>query len=154
MLTLINTLILFFAILIFYQIFLEYFRDNIIEGLTSNTYQPYDTNNPNNALILAQQNAGNITVLQQEITSLNGLNQEVQDISGNVASLQSQVNSLVKAQNDYANNMTGGTEPQITGTTDDSSSDPSSTTDPSTSDSSTTDPSTSDPSTTDPSTTS
>ncbi len=92
--------------------------------------------------------------MQQEITSLNGLNQEVQDISGNVASLQSQVNSLVKAQNDYANNMTGGTEPQITGTTDDSSSDPSSTTDSSTTDSSTSDSSTSDPSTTDPSATS
>jgi len=118
MLTLINILILFFAILIISQIFLECFRDNIIEGLTSNTYQPYDNNNPNNAMILAQQNAGNIAVLQKEITSLNGINQEVQDISGNVANLQSQVTSLVNAQNNYANNMTGGSEPQITGTTD------------------------------------
>ena len=118
MLTLINILIHFFAILIIYQIFLEYFRNNIIEGLTSDTdYQPYDTNNPNNVLILAQQNAGNIAVLKGEIDNLKGMKQEVQDISGNVASLQSQVTSLVTAQNDYANNMTGGSEPQITGTT-------------------------------------
>ena len=115
MLTLVKILILFFAILIIYQITLEYFVDNIIEGL--DTYQPYDTNDPNNALILAQQNAGNIVVLKSEIDVMKGINQQVQDLSGNVAALQSQVDSLVSAQKDYANNLTGGTEPQITGTT-------------------------------------
>ena len=57
MLTLINTLIIFFIILIGYQIILGNY---ILEGLENNqSYQQYDTNNPSNALILAQQNAGN-----------------------------------------------------------------------------------------------
>ena len=61
MLTLVNILILFFTILVIYQIFLAYSGYSIIEGLTSDNteYQPYNTNDPNNALILSQQNAGN-----------------------------------------------------------------------------------------------
>jgi TolA-binding protein len=116
MLTLVNILIAFFIILILYQILLE---SRIVEGL-ENQYQPYDTNNPNNALILAQQNAGNITFLKQRLDTLTGINQQVQDLSGNVQSLQTQVNGLVQAQQDYANQMTGGTAPEVTGATEDS----------------------------------
>ena len=114
MLTLINLLILFFIALIIYQIILA--NDNsFVEGLTS--YQPYDTNNPQNCLILAQQNAGNIEVLKKQIDELTGLNTEVQDISGNVVTLQNQVVQLVAAQKQYADQMTGGgTPPNITGT--------------------------------------
>ena len=111
MLSLVNILIIFFIFLILYQIFLA---NNIIEGL-ENQYQPYDTNNPNNALILAQQNAGNISYLKQRLDSMQGLSQQVQDISGNVASLQTQVNGLVQAQEQYTNQLTGGSAPQITG---------------------------------------
>jgi hypothetical protein len=118
MLTLVNILIVFFIILILYQILLE---SRIVEGL-ENQYQPYDTNNPNNALILAQQNAGNITFLKQRLDTLTGINQQVQDLSGNVQSLQTQVNGLVQAQQDYANQMTGGTAPEVTGATEDSES--------------------------------
>ena len=57
---LVNVLIVFFLLLILYQIFLAYF--NCVEGLDN--YQNYDLNNPNNALILAQQNAGNIEFLK------------------------------------------------------------------------------------------
>jgi hypothetical protein len=50
-------------------------------------------------------------------------------LSSNYSGLQSQVNSLVKAQNDYTNQMTGGSEAQITGTTmSDTTSDTTSTT--------------------------
>lgn len=115
MLTLVNILIVFFIILILYQIFLA---SNIIEGL-ENKYKPYDTKDPNNALILAQQNAGNISYLKEQIDSLNGMSQQVQDLSGNVVSLQTQVNGLVQAQQDYANQMTGGSPPQVTGAVDD-----------------------------------
>jgi len=122
MLTLVNILILFFIFLIIYQIFLA---TNIIEGL-ENQYQSYDTNNPNNAFILAQKNAGNIAYLKEKIDSMESsdINQQIQDLSGNVQSLQTQVNGLVQAQQQYATQMTGGTPPQITGTgatTDDSS---------------------------------
>ena len=122
---LINILILFFIILIGYQIILA---NHVIEGLdnantTNNTntanasYNPYDTNNPNNALILAQQNAGNIDYLKQRFDSIQGVFQQVQDLSGNVATLQDQVNGLVSAQQQYASQMTGGTAPEITGAT-------------------------------------
>ena len=113
MLTMINLLIIFFIALIIYQIILAN-NISIIEGL--DTYQPYDTNNPQNALILAQQNAGNIQVLKQQVDELTGLNKEVQDISGNVVALQDQVNQLVAAQKQYADQMTGGQAPNVTGT--------------------------------------
>jgi hypothetical protein len=97
-----------------YQIFLA---TNMIEGL-ENQYQSYDTNNPDNTLILAQKNAGNIAYLKERIDSMEGsnINKEIQDLSGNVQTLQTQVNSLVQAQSQYANQMTGGSPPQITGT--------------------------------------
>ena len=123
MLTLINILIVFFLFLIIYQIVLAYFGDNVVEGLTK--YKPYGDKD---ALILGQQNAGNIIVLKGEIDDLTGLKQEFQDLSSNYSGLQSQVNSLVKAQNDYTNQMTGGSNAQITGTTTDTTSDSSTTT--------------------------
>ena len=128
MLSLINLLILFFTILIFYQIFLAYNGNNIIEGLENQPYQEYNTNDPNNALILGQQNAGNIINLKQRLDELNGLNDEVQDISGNVIALQEQVTQLVAAQQNYATQMTGGTAPNITGAVEPSSTTSSSTT--------------------------
>jgi hypothetical protein len=125
MLSVINILVLFFIILLIYQIFLAIFQNSILEGLTNSStsqqYQPYDTNNPNNALILAQQNAGNIQVLEQQMNGLLSLNQEVQDISGNVANLQTQVNGIVAAQQQYSQNMTSSPPPVITGATTPSS---------------------------------
>jgi TolA-binding protein len=118
MFTLVNILILFFIFLILYQIFLA---TKIIEGMDNSNnsdYKSYDTNNPNNALILAQQNSGNIAYLKKQMDSVQDINQEVQDLSGNVQTLQTQVNGIVQAQQNYANQMTGGTVPNITGTTD------------------------------------
>ena len=117
MLTLINILIIFFSFLIIYQILLAYFGHSLVEGLTK--YKPYSDKD---ALILAQQNAGNIVVLKGQIDDVNGLKQEFQDLSSNYSSLQSQVNSLVQAQNDYTNQMAGGSNAQITGTTTDTTS--------------------------------
>jgi hypothetical protein len=114
MLTLVNILVLFFIILISYQVILA---NHIVEGLENGqSYQKYDTNNPSNALILAQQNAGNIEYIKQRLDSVQGLSQEVQDISGNVVILQDQVTQLVMAQKQYADQLTGGTAPNITGT--------------------------------------
>jgi hypothetical protein len=118
MFTLINILILFFLFLILYQILLA---NSIVEGL-ENQYQPYDTNNPNNALILAQQNAGNISYLKERLDKFADVYQQVQDLSGNVQTIQTQVNGLVQSQQDYANQMTGGEPPEITGATDDNNS--------------------------------
>ena len=118
MLTLVNLLIIFFIILILYQIFLAHFENSIMEGYENkdnNDYKSYDTNNPDNALILAQQNAGNIEYLKGRIEDVQGIYKQVQDLSGNVIALQEQVNGLVTAQQQYATQMTGGTPPDITG---------------------------------------
>ena len=124
MLTLVNILIVFFIFLIIYQILLA---NNSIEGL-ENQYQPYDNNNPNNALILAQKNAGNIDYLNERLAAIqsNSLNQDFHDLSGNVQTLQSQVNQLVQAQQQYASQINGGNPVQVTGATSDTSEDGSS----------------------------
>ena len=110
-------LIAFFTLLIIYQMFLEYFNEKVIEGM-DNEYQDYNTNDPNNVMILAQQNAGNIQVLKQQLDSLLGLDQEVKDISGNVVLLQQQVSDLVQAQQNYASQMTPTSTPDISGVED------------------------------------
>jgi TolA-binding protein len=105
-----NLLIVIFVLLIGTQIFLAY-SGNIIEGLDNNNgttdsnsnYQEY---NGNDALILSKQNAANIQFLKQQFDGINGLQGEVNDLSGNVASLQTQVDGLVQSQQDYTNNVT------------------------------------------------
>ena len=96
------------------------FNNNIIEGMESNPsqqYQPYDTNNPNNALILSQQNAGNIKFLKKQVDKILGLDKEVQDISGNLVTLTSQVTKLMESQEQYAKNNLPDSQPKITGAT-------------------------------------
>jgi TolA-binding protein len=123
MLTLVNILIIFFICIILYQIILANNSNlplvvgklHLVEGF-KNKYKSYDTNNPNNAIILAQQNAGNISYLKERIDNVQGVYQQVQDLSGNVQNLQTQVNGLLQAQQAYANQMTGGTPPEISGT--------------------------------------
>jgi hypothetical protein len=111
MLSIVNILIVFFIFLIFYQLFLA---SNTIEGL-ENQYTGYDMNNPANALILAQQNAGNIAYLKERLDSYSDVYKQVQDLSGNYDVLEKQVNDLVAAQQDYVNQMTGGEAPEISG---------------------------------------
>ena len=114
---LLYVLIIFFIILIFYQIFLAHITSkmNFIEGMESQTYQPYDLNNPNNTLILAQQNAGNIQVLKKQIDGVLHLNREVQDLSGNLNSLSTQVTNMIEEQQQYVQTNLPSTPPQITG---------------------------------------
>jgi hypothetical protein len=83
------------------------------------TYQEYDTKNPDNAMILIQKNSGNIEVLRQQLNSVMDLNKEVQDISGNVAGLQVQVDDLVQAQMEYASQNYPSSTPEISGVVDD-----------------------------------
>ena len=101
----IKILILFFLFIILYNV---PFR----EGLEQKKYEPYD---PNNVMILAQQNAGNIIVLKQQMDTLLGMNKQIQDLSGNVIDLQGQVQSLVEANKDYVTQNLGTEQPTITG---------------------------------------
>lgn len=150
MLIILLFLIFFFFLLISYQIINTYFKSSIIEGmldvvptispqfiptssptnemlpnLTINqVYRQYDKKIADNTFLMAQQNAGNIEYLKQRIDSVQGLYDEVQDISGNVAALQNQMNGLIMAQQQYVSQITDGNSvPNITGTTPSNSSD-------------------------------
>lgn len=126
MLMLIYILICLFLLLIGYQMILAIYPKSIIEGLDNiNTspnqdYQPYNTNDPNNSLILPQQNAGNIEVLKGRVDNYYTLQDDVKkDISNikiNVDTMQTQIDSLVQQQADYAQEMAGSTPPDVTGT--------------------------------------
>ena len=122
--SLIYTLILLFVFLLVYQIYLDIFSSKLIEGLETNSsstsssqeYKPYNLNDPNNSLILSQQNAGNIEVLKGRIDTLDGMNKKVDNIQLSVDAMQVQIDSLVQQQADYAQELAGSTPPTVTGT--------------------------------------
>lgn len=122
---LIYILICLFVILMGYQAYLAIFHNTLIEGLenedttqTTNTqeYKPYNLQDPNNSLILAQQNAGNIEVLKGRVDSLDGVKKRVDDMQQSIDSIQTQIDGLVQQQADYAQEIAGSTPPDITGT--------------------------------------
>lgn len=117
---LIYSLIVFFTCLIGYQIFLA-LTPNIVEGIEnqkSDAYKPYNMNDPNNALILGQQNAGNIEVLKGRIDKLDGVNAKVDTMQQNMNSMQVQIDSLVEQQASFVTNLSGGEPVTVTGQTD------------------------------------
>jgi len=136
---LLSVLILFFIILIVYQIFLAYFQHpKIVEGLLdmvptlspqfiptnemlpnlnfTQVYKQYDKEISHNTFLMAQQNAGNIEYLKQRIDAVQNMFQQVRDLSANVTSLSTQVNGLVQSQQQYATQVSGDTPPTVTGT--------------------------------------
>ena len=118
---LIYILIVLFVILISYQVYLAMLSStSLIEGLenndtTTSNYKPY-TINPNNSLILAQQNAGNIEVLKGRINNLDGVKQSIDDIKQSINSIQTQIDGLVQQQANYAQEIAGSTPVDVTGT--------------------------------------
>jgi hypothetical protein len=122
---LIYTLIILIAFLLGYQLFSEVFTNKLIECLENQEppaekeYQPYNLSDPNNALILAQQNAGNIQVLKGRIDTLDGVKEKIDTMQQNINSMQVQMDGLVQQQADYAAEIAGSTPPTITGTEED-----------------------------------
>ena len=84
------------------------------EGLDE--YQDYNTNDPNNALILAQQNAGNISVLKTRVDALDGINDKVTNLQSQVDEMSAQIDDLVQQQVDFGQDLAGDTPADITGT--------------------------------------
>jgi hypothetical protein len=121
---LVNILIVIFVCLLVYQTFLALFPNKLIEGLENETssetkskeYQPYNVSDPSNALILAQQNAGNIEVLKGRIDGFDGVKERLNAMEQNIDSMQVQMDQLVQQQADYAAEIAGTTPPVITGT--------------------------------------
>jgi Flp pilus assembly protein TadG len=119
---LIRIIILFFILLLGFQIYsmmqstkegLENESDSMSTTVanpepvattnSSLTYQPYNSNDPNSALILSQQNAGNIEYLKGRVNDLEKSNTKINEISQNMGSMQTQIDVLVKQQADYVN---------------------------------------------------
>jgi len=109
-------LIIFFIFLLSYQVFLNWDNPTTIEGLTTE-YSPYDTNNPDNALILSQKNAGNIASLKEQIDDISNLKPTVDDLKKQIDLLNTQVQDLVKQQANFAQQIAGDKPPEVTGTT-------------------------------------
>jgi hypothetical protein len=110
----IKFIILFFTLLLLIQIFLAFSTN--YEGFENNNgFQPYNMSDPNNVLILAKQNAGNINFLKQQVDSLNKMKTTIDDLSIRVTDLEKSVIDLMQQQKDYANELTGGKEANITG---------------------------------------
>lgn len=76
---------------------------------SSLTYQPYNSNDPNSALILSQQNAGNIEYLKGRVTDLEKSNIKIDEMSQNMGSMQTQIDSLVQQQVEFAKEMSNPT---------------------------------------------
>jgi hypothetical protein len=72
---------------------------------SSLTYQPYNSNDQNSALILSQQNAGNIDYLKGRVTDLEKSNTKIDEMSKNMGSMQTQIDSLVQQQVEFAKEM-------------------------------------------------
>jgi len=120
---LIYVLICLFVLLMGYQTILAIFPEKIIEGLENGGattgvqgYKPYNLNDPNNSLILAQQNAGNIEVLKGRIDNLDGVKERVDNMQESINSMQTQIDGLVQQQADFAHELVGTTPPEISGT--------------------------------------
>ena len=122
---LVKILIIFFTLLIIYQLFLATF-EKLNEGMeNSKVYKEYDKNdssNTNSAMILAQQNAGNIEFLKEQISGLNLLDKKVTDLSVSVVGLNEQINQIGKQQVVQAQTLVGNQPLEITGLTGTSSS--------------------------------
>ena len=103
---------------------LDIFTGSLIEGLengdttsaSTQEYKPYNLNDPNNSLILAQQNAGNIEVLKGRIDGLDGVKKRVDYMQQSIDLMQTQIDGLVQQQADYAQEIAGSTPPEVTGT--------------------------------------
>jgi hypothetical protein len=126
---LIKILIVFFICLIGYQLLSTFKKgSDLVEGLENNTttntttgtgsgdYKPYNTDDPNNVLILAQQNAGNIEVLNGRMNKIDGVKERVDTLQQSIDSMQTQIDGLVQQQADYAKDVMGTEGPTMEGT--------------------------------------
>ena len=116
----IKLLIAFFLLLICYltfdNIYYNFVGQNILEGLENGgSYKEYDGEDP---LILAKQNAGNISALKMQMDEILALKQEVTDMSLNMVKMSGQINEFANIQAEKSDELVGTEEPTITGATD------------------------------------
>lgn len=110
---LIKALIIFFIFLILYQAFLA-IRSATLKREGLENVGDVEGSNCSSS-VLAYKNSGAIQLLQDQVNKLMGLDKEVKDISGNVASLNQQVASLVNQQAQAATQLAGNKPVETSG---------------------------------------
>ena len=95
-------LILFFSMLILYQVFLAdalnntlFFKDTIIEGLASGD---------DKLKIQVQKQSGDIDYLKGRVNDVDSLKKQVTDLNGNVSTLSDQVKGMMLGQQSVITN--------------------------------------------------
>jgi hypothetical protein len=66
-----------------------------MEGMETREITSYDKNDPSNALILAQENTGNIQVIKKQLDKLLNLDKQVNTMSSDLEKLAVQVNGII-----------------------------------------------------------
>tara|TARA_B110000285_G_scaffold227123_1_gene287903 strand:- start:3560 stop:3952 length:393 start_codon:yes stop_codon:yes gene_type:complete len=118
----IHSLVFFFSLLValsFFSFFTskkEGLENNKEKEKESTGYKDYDTDSSDNALILAQKNAGNIMVLRQKIDEQDGMGLRLDNLEATVENQQSQLDALVQQQAQYAQDISASEPVSITGT--------------------------------------
>ena len=98
-----------------YNFFITPRRITIQEGLNA-TYEDYNWQKmPSDSMQLAQQNARNISYLKEQLDTTTLFQQEIEDLSGNMATLTQQMQDLVNAQKSYAEDNLPQDPPEISG---------------------------------------
>ena len=94
----VQTITIFFLLLILYSIIRNFTKPTIIEGATGK-YQPY----ADDPLILAKKNAANIEVLKKQVDEITGISNQVKintsDIDKNTKSIKSILSSMSRTSN-------------------------------------------------------
>mgnify|MGYP001007943763 CR=1 FL=1 len=103
-------LIVFFSLLIMYNVYLK--LGTVKEGMENDTDNDNDYKEyPNDPIIMAQQNAGNIKVLKQLVdTAMNTLNKikpTLDGLNNKVDSNTSSIQSIIQGQQDSVNEKIG-----------------------------------------------
>jgi len=103
--------------LILYQIWRDFSKDSILEGMSDgdSSFQDYDTKSSDGVSTLAHKNAGNISVLRDDMVNVRKLKDTVRENKTKITEIQTQINDLAEAQNDYAGDLVGTDEPDISG---------------------------------------
>ena len=108
------TLIHIFIIIILASLFLLHIINYIknVEGLTNNkgkkNYQDYNDLESKDPLFLAIKNAANISYLKSQLDEINGLKQQIYDMSNNIIIHTTQIDQIENAISQSANDITGG----------------------------------------------
>lgn len=117
---LLTFLIIFFASIVLYNWIQWMISNKMIEGMdngsnnaskNANNYEPYDKNDPNNCMILAQQNAGNIDYLKSRMDEVANVKNDVNTMQQSMNSMQVQLDGLVQQNSNIASEIAGGSEP-------------------------------------------